>query len=173
MILEFNGRAPIIGKNVFIAPTAVIIGDVEIKDNTSIWFGTVVRGDRAKITIGESTNIQDNCTIHPDYDKDVVIGNHVTVGHNAVVHGCVVEDNCLIGINAVVLGGARIRTGSVVAAGSVVKHGQEIGPYHLVAGTPCELKKVLPETTADKRKETADHYMELVREHRAIKKAGD
>jgi len=173
MILEFNGRAPIIGKNVFIAPTAVIIGDVEIKDNTSIWFGTVVRGDRAKITIGESTNIQDNCTIHPDYDKDVVIGNHVTVGHNAVVHGCIVEDNCLIGINAVVLSGARIRTASVVAAGSVVKNGQVVGPYHLVAGIPCELKKVLPEATVEKRKETAENYIELTRAYRSMKKAGD
>ena len=173
MILEFKGIAPIIGKNVFIAPTAVIIGNVEIKDNASIWYGTVIRGDMERIFIGESTNIQDNCTIHTDYDKPTVIGNHVTVGHNAVVHGCIVEDNCLIGINAVVLGGARIRTGTVVAAGSVVKHGQVVGPYHLVAGTPCELKKVLPESTVEKRRETAEHYMELVREHRTIKKAGD
>ncbi|MGA8181721.1 MAG: gamma carbonic anhydrase family protein [Desulfobacterales bacterium] len=173
MILEFKGRSPIIGKNVFIAPTAVIIGNVEIKDNASVWYGTVVRGDMERIIIGESTNIQDNCTIHTDSDKPTVIGNHVTVGHNAVVHGCIVEDYCLIGINAVVLGGARIRTGTVVAAGSVVKHGQVVGPYHLVAGTPCELKKVLSETTVEKRKETAEHYMELIREHRAIKKAGD
>jgi len=173
MILEFKGIAPIIGKNVFIAPTAVIIGNVEIKDNASVWYGTVVRGDMERITIGESTNIQDNCTIHTDHGKPTVIGNHVTVGHNAVVHGCIVEDDCLIGINAVVLGGARIKTGTVVAAGSVVKHGQIVGPYHLVAGTPCELKKVLPEASVEKRKETADHYLELVREHRSIKKAGD
>lgn len=173
MIFEFKGIAPIIGKNVFIAPTAVIIGNVEIKDNASVWYGTVVRGDMERITIGESTNIQDNCTIHTDFDKPTLIGNHVTVGHNAVVHGCIVEDNCLIGINAVVLGGARIRTGSVVAAGSVVKHGQVVGPYHLVAGTPCELKKILPETSIEKRKETAEHYLELVRDHAAIKKAGD
>lgn len=173
MILEFKGYAPIIGKNVFIAPTAVIIGNVEIKDNASVWYGTVVRGDVERITIGESTNIQDNCTIHADFDKPTVIGKHVTVGHNAVVHGCIVEDNCLIGINAVVLSGARIKTGAVVAAGSVVKHGQVVGPYHLVAGAPCELKKVLPETTVEKRKETAAHYLELVREYRTIKKAGD
>jgi carbonic anhydrase/acetyltransferase-like protein (isoleucine patch superfamily) len=173
MILEFKGHVPTIGKNVFIAPTAVIIGDVEIKDNTSIWFGTVIRGDRAAITIGECTNIQDNCTIHSDDDKPVVIGNHVTVGHNAVVHGCIVEDNCLIGINAVVLSGARIRTASVVAAGSVVKNGQVVGPYHLVAGIPCELKKVLPETTVEKRKETAERYIELTRAYKSIKKAGN
>jgi carbonic anhydrase/acetyltransferase-like protein (isoleucine patch superfamily) len=173
MILEFKGRVPIIGKNVFIAPTAVIIGDVEIKDNTSIWFGTVIRGDRAKITIGEGTNIQDNCTVHSDDDKPAIIGNHVTVGHNAVVHACIVEDHCLIGINAVILSGARIKTASVVAAGSVVKNEQVVGPYHLVAGIPCELKKVLPETAVEKRKETAERYMALSQAYRSIKKAGD
>ena len=173
MILEFKGRVPIIGKNVFIAPTAVIIGDVEIKGNSSIWFGTVIRGDRAPITIGECTNIQDNCTIHSDSDKPAVIGNHVTVGHNAVVHACTVEDHCLIGINAVVLSGARIKTASVVAAGSVVKNGQVIGPYHLVAGIPCELKKVLPEASVEKRKETAERYLELARAYKSVKKAGN
>jgi carbonic anhydrase/acetyltransferase-like protein (isoleucine patch superfamily) len=173
MILEFKGRAPIIGKNVFIAPTAVIIGDVEIKDNVNIWFGTVIRGDRAVITIGEGTNIQDNCTVHTDDDKPAIIGNYVSVGHNAVVHGCVVEDHCLIGINAVILSGARIKTASVVAAGSVVKNGQVVGPYHLVAGIPCELKKELPETTVKKRKETAERYMALSQAYRSIKKAGN
>jgi len=173
MILSYRDRKPIIGKNVFIAPTAVVIGDVEIKDNASIWYGTVVRGDLAPITIGKNTNIQDNCTIHTDNDKPAVVGDNVTVGHNAVVHGCIIEDNCLIGINSVVLSGAWIKTGSVVAAGSVVKHGQVVGPFHLVAGIPCELKKELSETTLKKRKETAEHYIALAQEHMAIKKAGD
>jgi len=173
MILEYKGRKPTIGKNVFIAPTAMVIGDVEIQDNASIWYGTVLRGDLAPITVGKSTNIQDNCTIHTDDDKPAVIGDNVTVGHNAVVHGCIIEDYCLIGINAVVLSDAWIKTGSVVAAGSVVKHGQVVGPYHLVAGIPAELKKELPETTVKKRKETAEHYIELAQEHMAIKKAGD
>lgn len=173
MIFEYKGRKPTIGKNVFIAPTAMVIGDVEIQDNASIWYGTVLRGDLAPITVGKSTNIQDNCTIHTDDDKPAVIGDNVTVGHNAVVHGCIIEDYCLIGINAVVLSDAWIKTGSVVAAGSVVKHGQVVGPYHLVAGIPAELKKELPETTVKKRKETAEHYIELAQEHMAIKKAGD
>lgn len=173
MILEYKGRKPTIGKNVFIAPTAMVIGYVEIQDNASIWYGTVLRGDLAPITVGKSTNIQDNCTIHTDDDKPAVIGDNVTVGHNAVVHGCIIEDYCLIGINAVVLSDAWIKTGSVVAAGSVVKHGQVVGPYHLVAGIPAELKKELPETTVKKRKETAEHYIELAQEHMAIKKAGD
>ncbi|MBW2492088.1 MAG: gamma carbonic anhydrase family protein [Deltaproteobacteria bacterium] len=173
MILTHKGRKPIIGHNVFIASTAVVIGDVNIKDNSSIWYGSVLRGDLAPITIGESTNIQDNCTIHTDYDKPAVIGNRVTVGHNAVVHGCIVEDNCLIGINSVVLSGARIKTGAVVAAGSLVKQGQVVEPYHLVAGIPAELKKKLPKTTVEKRKQTAEHYIQLAKEHMDIKKAGD
>lgn len=173
MIFEYKGHKPKIGKNVFIAPTATVIGNVEIKDHASIWYGTVLRGDMAPITVGERTNIQDNCTVHTDYNKPAVIGNNVTVGHNAVVHGCVVEDNCLIGINAVVLSGAWIKTGAVVAAGSVVKHGQVIEPFHLVAGIPAELKRKLSDTTLEKRKKTAEHYMVISREHAAIKKAGD
>jgi carbonic anhydrase/acetyltransferase-like protein (isoleucine patch superfamily) len=172
MILEFNGHTPKIGKNVFIAPTAMVIGKVEIKDNANIWYGTVLRGDMAAITVGEGTNIQDNCTIHTDYDAPAMIGNNVTVGHNAVVHGCTVEDNCLIGINAVVLSHAWIKTGSVVAAASVVKHGQVVGPFHLVAGVPASMKKELSESTVENRKETARHYIELAREHMSIKKAG-
>lgn len=173
MILSHKGRQPIIGNNVFIAPTAVVIGNVKIKDNSSIWYGTVLRGDLAPISIGEGTNIQDNCTIHTDYDKPAVIGDGVTVGHNAVVHGCIVEDHCLIGINAVILSGAWIKTGAVVAAGSVVRHGQVVEPYHLVAGIPAESKKELSKTTVGKRKQTAHHYIELAQEHMVIKKAGD
>jgi carbonic anhydrase/acetyltransferase-like protein (isoleucine patch superfamily) len=172
MILSHRDRKPIIGKNVFIASTAVVIGDVNINDNASIWYGTVLRGDLASITIGESTNIQDNCTIHTDRDKPAVIGDRVTVGHNAVVHGCIVEDCCLIGINAVVLSGALVKTGSIVAAGSVVRHGQVVESYHLVAGIPAELKKKLSPTTIERRRQTAEHYIELAKEHMAIKKAG-
>ena len=172
MILEYKGYRPKIGKNVFIAPTALIIGDVEIKDYVSIWYGTVLRGDLAPIIVGERTNIQDNCTLHTDFDRPAIIGNYVTVGHNAVVHGCTIEDYCLIGINAVILSHACIKTGSVVAAGSVVKHGQVVGPYHLVTGIPASVKKELSEQNVEKRKKTAEHYIELAIEHQAIKKAG-
>lgn len=173
MILEYKGHKPKIGKNVFIAPTATVIGNVEIKDGASIWYGTVLRGDMAPITVGKSTNIQDNCTVHTDFDRPAIIGNYVTVGHNAVVHGCIIENYCLIGINAVILSHASIKTGSVVAAGSVVKHGQVVGPYHLVAGIPASIKKELSEAEVGKRKKTAEHYMQFALEHRAITKAGE
>jgi carbonic anhydrase/acetyltransferase-like protein (isoleucine patch superfamily) len=172
MILEFNGIKPKIGKNVYIADTATIIGDVTIEAGASVWYGTVLRGDMAPISVGERTNIQDNCTVHTDVGKPAVIGANVTVGHNAVVHGCMVEDSCLIGINAVVLSGALIKTGSVVAAGSVVKQGQIVGPYHLVAGIPARKKKLLSEQTLVARKQTATHYVELAGRHMKIIKAG-
>jgi len=172
MILEYKGIKPKIGQNVFIAPTATVIGDVVIKDGASIWYGTVLRGDMAFISVGELTNVQDNCTVHTDSDKPAIIGDNVTIGHNAVIHGCTIENNCLIGINSVVLSGAHIKTGSVVAAGSVIKQGQVVGPYHLVAGIPAITKKELSEETVLKRKKTAKHYVKLAGEHLSITKAG-
>lgn len=173
MIFEYKGYRPSIGKNVFIAPTATVIGNVEIKDGASIWYGTVVRGDRAAISVGENSNIQDNSTVHSDSDKPTIIGDNVTVGHNAVIHACTIENDCIIGINAVVLSNAYVKVGSVVAAGSVIKQGQIIGPYHLMAGIPAILKKELSKTAAEKHKETAISYFKLALEHMAIKKAGE
>ncbi len=172
MIIEYKGMKPKIGADVFIAPTATIIGQVEIKDGASIWYGTVLRGDMAQITVGKNTNIQDNCTVHTDIDAPARIGDYVTVGHNAVVHGCIVENYCLIGINSVILSRSHIKTGSVVAAGSVVKQGQVVGPYHLVAGVPASIKKVLTEASVKKRKQTAQHYLTLANQHIAIITAG-
>jgi carbonic anhydrase/acetyltransferase-like protein (isoleucine patch superfamily) len=117
MILPYKDKSPRIAAGTFIAPTATIIGDVQIADGANIWYGTVLRGDLAPIRIGADTNIQDNCTIHTDMDKPAIIGARVTVGHNAIVHGCTVEDRCLIGMNAVVLSGAHIKTGTIIAAG--------------------------------------------------------
>jgi carbonic anhydrase/acetyltransferase-like protein (isoleucine patch superfamily) len=173
MLLEHKGIKPRIGKNVFIAPTATVIGNVEIKDGASIWYGTVVRGDRASITVGTNTNIQDNSTVHSDPGKSVTIGDNVTVGHNAVIHACTIEDDCIIGINSVVLTDALVKTGSVVAAGSVIKQGQVVGPYHLMVGIPATLKKELPKTSVEKHRDTANSYHKLAGEHLAIKKAGE
>ena len=165
MLLTYKGKYPKIGNNVFIAPTAVIIGDVEIADGASVWYGAVLRGDMASIYVGEKSNIQDNCTIHTDYEKPVSIGNLVTVGHNAVVHGCTVEDRCLVGFNSNVLNGAVIKTGSIVGAGSLVKENQVVGPLHLVAGLPAEFKKKLPADMPEALEIPARTYVELAIEH--------
>ena len=165
MVLDFKGFRPKIGKNVFIAPTAVVIGKVEIGDNSSIWYGTVLRGDRDSITIGANVNIQDNCTLHTDPGQPVVIGDGVSVGHAAVVHGCSIEKNSLIGIQAAVLNGAVIKEGSVVGSGAVVREGQQVGPFHLVAGVPAVLKKMLDRNILEKISGTCQTYRELAKTH--------
>jgi carbonic anhydrase/acetyltransferase-like protein (isoleucine patch superfamily) len=168
MIQALGGKTPKIGRNVFIAPTAVVIGDVEIGDGASVWYGAVLRGDLDPIRIGAGSNIQDNSSVHTDRGHPVVIGAGVTVGHNAVIHGCTIEDYCLIGIGALVLSGAVIRQGSVVAAGAVVKEGQVAGPGQLMAGIPAAVKRRL---NADEQRllhQPAATYAELARAHRAL-----
>jgi len=168
MILEYDGKKPKIGNNVFIAPNATIIGDVELCDGSSIWYGAVLRGDMAPIVIGENSNIQDNCTVHTDSEKPTILGKNVTVGHNAVIHACKIDDNCLIGIGAIILNEAHIKTGSVVAAASLVKERKEVGPFQLVAGVPTEVKKELDEKTITRLELHARHYVELGQEHKKL-----
>jgi len=141
MIFEYDGKFPRIGKDVYIAPTAVIIGDVEIEDGASVWFGAVLRGDNDTIRLGAGSNIQDNCTIHTDKGFPVTIGKRVSIGHNAIIHGCEIEDDSLIAMGAVILNGALVRKGSLVAAQSLIREEQEVGPYQLVAGIPAQVKK--------------------------------
>ncbi len=168
MIITYKGSTPKIGQNVFIAPTAVVIGKVEIGDNASIWYGVVVRGDMAPISIGRDVNIQDNCTVHTDADFPARIGDRVTVGHNAVIHGCTVEDDALVGIGAVALNGSRVGAGSVVASGSVVREGQRIAPRSLMAGVPAAFKKELSAKDAEIYSQPMRDYLELAKAHMAL-----
>ena len=161
MQITINGKSPDIAENAYIAPTAVVVGDVTIGEKSGVWFNAVVRGDMSPITIGESSNIQDNCTLHTDPGCPLTIGDNVTIGHNAVVHGCTIEDHVLIGMNAVVLNNAVIRSGSIVAAGAVVREGQEVGPCQLVAGMPARVKREVDEQTIALIDLAADHYVEL------------
>ncbi len=169
MILPYNGKEPVIGKNVYIAPTAVIIGDVVIEDEASVWFGAVVRGDRDRITIGAGTNVQDNCTLHVDSDHPLRIGAQTTIGHNAVIHGCTIEDRVLIGIGAVVLNDALVREGSVVAAGSVVPEKMAVGPLELAAGVPAKIKKTYERERVETHIREAGIYLQLARDHRGVR----
>ncbi len=168
MILAFAGKTPKIGHNVFIAPTAVVIGDVEIGDGASVWYGAVLRGDMEAIRIGADTNIQDNSTVHTDRGHPTVIGARVTVGHHAVIHGCTIDDHCLIGIGALVLSGAAIGRGSVVAAGAVVREGQIVASGTLVAGIPAAVKRRLAEDEQRRLHQPTETYKELARAHRAL-----
>ncbi|HNW46942.1 MAG TPA: gamma carbonic anhydrase family protein [Thermotogota bacterium] len=163
MIVGYKGIKPRIHPSVFIAPTAVIVGDVEIDEGSSVWFGAVVRGDMSGVKIGKYSNIQDNCTIHTEADHPVTVGDHVTVGHNAIVHGCVIEDAALIGIGAILLNGAVVRTGATVAAGSVVRENQLVEERQLVAGIPAAVKKLQAEETTEHHRKHARKYAELAK----------
>lgn len=170
MICTYEGKAPRIAEGVFIAPTAVVIGDVEIGKGSSIWYGAVLRADQGAIRIGEHSNIQDNCTVHVDNHDRVSIGDYVTIGHNAVIHGCTIASGCVVGMGAVVLNGAQLREGSVVAAGAVVRENQVVGPYHLVAGSPARLKRELTSDQALKNLQPAIDYAEMARMHKMMGK---
>jgi len=165
MIKEYKGKKPKIGKNCFIAETAVLIGDVVLGDNCNIWYGAVLRGDLAPIIIGKNCNIQDNCTLHVDTDVPVMMGDRVTVGHGAIIHSAVVEDNCLIGMGAVLLDKCRIGRGSIVGAGSLVTQGKDIPAFSLVMGVPGKPVKELPAETEADRIAHADNYVLLAEEY--------
>lgn len=138
MIYEYKGVKPKMGREVFIAPGAVILGDVEIGDFSNVWFYTVARGDVHKIRIGTSTNIQDHCMLHVTGGRyPLTVGNGVIVGHRVVLHGCTVHDNALIGIGALVLDGAVVEEGAIVAAGAVVTPGTVIPANRLAVGIPA------------------------------------
>ena len=151
---------PSVDDGVYIAPTAAVIGDVSLAAGSSVWFGAVLRGDEAHISLGKNSNIQDNSVVHCDRGIPVTIGEYVTVGHNVILHSCTVGDGVMIGMGAVVLNGAVIGEGAVVAAGAVVKEGQEIPPYTLFAGIPAVLNKQLDPS---RRQATMDNSMEYVR----------
>lgn len=161
LIKPLNGITPKIGNNCFLAENATIIGDVEIGDDCSIWFNTVLRGDVNPIRIGNRVNIQDGSTLHTLYKKSVVeIMDNVSVGHNVVIHGARIEANSLIGIGAIVLDHAVIGTNSIIAAGSVVLQKTIVEPGSIYGGIPAKrIKSVDPEQTEEMIKGIADNYL--------------
>jgi len=150
----------------FIAETAVVLGDVAIGRESSVWFHAVVRGDMASITIGERTNIQDGAVVHADPGYPATIGDGVTVGHGAVIHGATVEDDVLIGIRAVVLNGAVIGEGSIVGAGAVVTEGTVIPPRSLVLGVPGRVAREVSPQQEELIHHSAEEYVQLARAYR-------
>lgn len=164
--LPIDDVQPQVPPEAFIAPTASILGRVQLGAHANIWYAAVLRGDTEQITIGEATNIQDGCVVHADPGYPATVGGAVTVGHRAVVHGCTIEDNCLIGMGVVVMNGARIGTGSLVAAGAVVLENTEIPPGSLVAGTPAKVKRQLSDDEQAMIKLSAEQYVQLAAKHR-------
>jgi gamma-carbonic anhydrase len=161
-VTPYGAHRPKLGRDVFVAPGAVVIGDVEIGDRASIWFGCIVRGDDHYIRIGADTNVQDGTIIHISKDTHpTVIGARVTIGHGAILHGCIIEDDTMIGIGATVLDGAVVERGAVVAAGAVVSPGKRVRAGEMWAGVPARLlRPVKPEET-DFIARNFTHYHEL------------
>jgi len=165
-IVSFSGKTPVIGKGAFVAPTATLIGDVEIGDGASVWFGAVLRGDEAAIRIGAHTSVQDNVVIHVYKGHDTIIEDRVTIGHGAILEACLVESGALIGMNAVILNRSKVGANAVVAAGSVVLEDQEVPEATLVAGPPAKMKKRLYGSAKTWSEVSSDAYVRLTREYR-------
>jgi len=172
-LYELDGVAPQLGQGAWVADSAEVIGDVDLADNASVWFGAVIRGDTETIRIGENSNIQDLSVLHADNGKPLTIGANVTVGHQVMLHGCTVGDGSLIGIHAVVLNGARIGRNCIVGAGSVVTEGKEFPDNSLIIGSPAKVVRTLDAATAEKLAGSAAHYVENAQRFRkSLKKVG-
>jgi carbonic anhydrase/acetyltransferase-like protein (isoleucine patch superfamily) len=162
MILPFGETTPKIHPSVFVAGDAMVIGDVEIGEDASVWFGSVIRGDVNYIRIGARTNIQDHTVIHVNTGTHpTVLEDGITVGHRVTLHGCYVESGCLVGIGAIVLDGVRIGHNSLIAAGSLITPNTIIPPYSLVMGSPAKVKRSLTAGEKESVERNVSHYVEL------------
>jgi carbonic anhydrase/acetyltransferase-like protein (isoleucine patch superfamily) len=158
----FAGNSPRFGHRVFVAPTAVLVGDVDLGDDVSIWYGAVLRADLAPISVGARTNVQDNVVIHVDEpDFPTRVGGDVTIGHGAVLHGCRIESGALIGMRATVLNGAVVGAGAVVAAGALVPPGMVVPAGTMVAGVPAIVRREVRADESEHVRRGVRNYLEL------------
>jgi carbonic anhydrase/acetyltransferase-like protein (isoleucine patch superfamily) len=160
-ILSVLDKTPRFGKNCFVAPNATVVGDVEMGDDCSIWFNSVVRGDVHYIKMGNKVNIQDGAVIHGTYQKNPTnIGNNVSIGHNAIVHGCTVRDNVLVGMGAIVMDRCEIQSNTIIAAGSIVLEGTVVEEGSIYAGVPArKVKNIDREMIHEEIERIANNYL--------------
>lgn len=151
---------PEVGANVWIAPTAVVVGKVVLEEAANIWFGAVLRGDNEVIWVGAGSNVQDNCVLHTDMGHPLLIGPNCTIGHGAILHGCSVGEGSLVGMGAMVMNGARIGKACLIAAGSLITEGKEIPDGSLVMGRPAKVTRPLSAQEIDNLRASAAHYRE-------------
>lgn len=155
----FLRKQPVVGPDVYIAKTAVVLGDVTLGAFSSIWYNAVLRGDINRIVVGEYSNIQDNAVVHLADEYPCLIGRYVTVGHSAIVHACTVEDECLIGMGATILDGAVIGAQSIVGANALVTQGTVIPPGSMVLGSPAKVVRTIAQADRDQLKKWAEKYV--------------
>lgn len=166
MILKFKEFYPKIDSSAWIAPSADLIGNITIDEDSSVWFGCVIRSDVNEVKIGKKTNIQDLSCIHTDTNTKTIIGDNVTVGHKVMLHGCTIEDNCLIGMSATILDNAVIGEGSIVGANSLVTQGKKFPPRSMIMGSPAKVVKQLTQEDVDGLINHAAHYVEYKNNYR-------
>jgi carbonic anhydrase/acetyltransferase-like protein (isoleucine patch superfamily) len=167
LIAALGDRIPAVDPAAFVAPTAVVVGDVPRGPGGWVWYGGVLRADAESIVVGADSNIQDGSTLHSDPGFPLVLGERVTVGHRVVLHGARVDDDVLVGMGAVVMNGAHIGSGSIVAAGAVVTEGAEVPPGSLVAGVPAKVVKDLGDAAVERIRANAVSYTDRLDQHRA------
>ena len=167
MIYSLEGRTPRTVGETFVAPTAVVIGDVAIEHESSVWWGAVLRGDYDRISIGRRSNVQDNAVVHMDEGFPVTLGDSVTIGHKAVLHGCTIGNNSLVGINAVVMNGAVIGDDCLVGSNALITEGKAIPPRSLVLGSPGKVVRELNDEEVAEITDFADRYVRNFRRYLA------
>lgn len=166
-IFELDGTLPRLADSAWVADSAQLMGNVELADDSSVWFGVVIRGDTEVIRIGRGSNIQDLSVLHADIGMPLTVGEDVTVGHRAVLHGCTIGDGSLIGIGAVVLNGAKIGKGCLVGAGSLVTEGKEFPDGAMIMGCPARMVRQLTPERIEGLRRSAQGYVENARRFRA------
>lgn len=172
-LYQLDELIPTVHETAWVAESAQVIGDVHLAEDTSVWFGAVIRGDSAAIRIGRGSNIQDNSVLHADQGVPLTLGEGVTVGHQVMLHGCTIGDGSLIGIQAVVLNNARIGKGCVVGAGSVVTEGKEFPDGSLILGSPAKVVRQLTPEQVERLRLGAAHYVHNARRFRdGLKRIG-
>ena len=173
-IFRFKDHYPQLDSSVYIAPGAMLSGDITAGEGCAFWYNSVIRADVNPVRFGKYTNIQDNAVVHEDSGTNTgheggtptIVGDYVTVGHSAIIHGCTIEDSVLVGMGAIVMDGAVIGRGSVIGAGALVTKYQKIPPFSLVMGVPAKVVRTLDESAIEDNRAQAMHYYGLAQEHR-------
>ena len=166
MILTLENRVPQADETSWMAPGAVVVGDVRLGASASVWYGAVIRGDEERIEIGARSNVQDNCVLHADPGFPAIIGADVTIGHNATIHGAIIGDGVLVGMGSVLLNGCIIGDGSIIGAGTVVPEKFVVPPRSLVLGVPARIKRELTADKVARNLESARDYQRRAERHR-------
>lgn len=161
MIVEWQGKRPRVEEGAFVAPTAVLIGDVAVEAGASIWYGAVLRGDFGSVAVGSGANVQDNVVVHTEAGQPTIVGANATIGHGVVLEACTVETGAVVGMNAVVLNGAVVGEESMVAAGAIVGEGMSVPARHLAAGAPAAVKKEISSRSLEWVRRAAPDYRQL------------